>query len=193
MFQKLITLVSRDFPLYEIDIELCKNYFVPLEAKKDELLVEMGAAAGNLYFINSGYMRVYHDSRGVEVTTQLGSIGDFITAFSSFIAIRAAQENVHCVTDCQLLQINKPDLEQLYTESKNWAIFIRYMYNKLIEHDEKRANELLLSKPEVRYEKLITEAPGITRQIPLDYIASYLGVNKETLISLENSRINLNK
>ncbi|WP_158557128.1 cyclic nucleotide-binding domain-containing protein [Mucilaginibacter conchicola] len=46
---------------------------------------------------------------------------------------------------------------------------------------EKREGAFLKDSPETRFHTLIAEHPTIFKRVPLQYIASYLGMTRETL------------
>ncbi len=54
-------------------------------------------------------------------------------------------------------------------------------YQQLFEAIENRANDLATLNAEERYRKLMAEQPGIIHKVPIQQIASYLGMKPESL------------
>jgi CRP-like cAMP-binding protein len=181
MYQNLLKLVKSEVAISEAEAGLCKEFFRPYNGLKDQLLVEAGKVPEYLFFVDSGFVRIYYSCRGKEITTRIGGPGEFITAFDSYVSSRSARETVQCITDASLLRICKPDLDALYMTSRAWAGFIRIIYQRFILHSEKRCDELISESVDFRLNRLIGDYPAILKLVPVKYIASFLGVSVEKL------------
>ena len=148
MLTKLLATISKTVIPNASDIALCEQYFEPVSFHKNSILEEQGKIPEYLYFINSGYMRMfYDDENGDEVVTNLSAEGSFIASFLSFINGFAAKENVECITDCELLRIAKPNLRKLIDESENFKQF-NSKFSTFI-HFVWRTNFALLIQPRI--------------------------------------------
>lgn len=182
MLDALINTIAKAIPLNAQDIELCKIYFEPLSKNKNTILEEQGKIPEYLYFVSTGYMRLfYYDDNGDEVTTYFGLPYGFIASFLSFIHAKQANENVECITDCELVRIARPNLAKLIDESENFKKFSLIIFEQAIATTEKRANDLATLNAEQRYKKFIEQHPLLLQNIPVQYIASYLGMKPESL------------
>ncbi|MVT43371.1 cyclic nucleotide-binding domain-containing protein [Chitinophaga oryziterrae] len=155
--------------------------FRPLSCEKNTMLEKEGKVPEFLYFINSGFVRVFYWEDGKQITTHINCPPGFITSFNSFISAKPAPDNVECVTDCELLKITKEDLEWLYQRSTQWALFGKIIYEKSLAYNETRTKEMIGLSAEQRYLKLLENQPEIIRQVPLQYISSYLGIEPQSL------------
>ena len=182
MFTNLITTISKTVIPNESDTALCEQYFELISISKNTILEEQGKIPEYLYFINSGYMRLfYYDENGDEIITNLSAEGSFIASFLSFINGLVAKENVECITDCELLRIAKPNLRKLIDESENFKQFSLIIFQQAIALAEMRANDLATLNAEQRYRKFITNQSSILQNVPVQYIASFLGMKPESL------------
>jgi CRP/FNR family transcriptional regulator, anaerobic regulatory protein len=182
MRSKLMDAISKHTTLTNSDIELCNHYFEPITIAKNTIIEEQDAILQYLYFINSGYMRLfYYNENGDENTTYINTAGGFITSYLSFIHGTKAMENIECVTDCDLLRIKKVDLKELIDKSENFKQFSLIIFEEAIGKTTIRANDLATLNAEQRYKKLIKNDSGIIQNIPLQFIASYLGIKSESL------------
>jgi CRP-like cAMP-binding protein len=78
--------------------EYCKNTIIEKEGKVPEYL----------YFIVSGYIRIFHlNEKGEEITTHINCPPGFITSYFNYINQVPSDENLESITDCQLLRITK--------------------------------------------------------------------------------------
>ena len=81
----------------------------------------------------------------------------------------------------ELIYIGKKDLIELYNHSPNFVSFGRKILEHLLIEQEKITSLLLTLKPKERYEKLLQDKPALFQSIPLQYIATFLGMKRETL------------
>lgn len=166
----------------EVDQDICRQYFKPAFVKKGQILAESGTVHRHHNFIVSGYMRnCYLNEEGQEVTTDINDGPRFLTSFNHFIHGTVSNENIHCITDCELLRIDRDDMEtsaKLSTTQMDYSMKVLHLQ---LEKDKQRAIALTTLSAEQRYLKLLNESPLIVQNIPLKYIASYLGINPGSL------------
>lgn len=178
---KLISLLKTLVNINENDIELIEHSFEKITTKKNEILVDYGKTAKYLYFVVSGFVRVYHFEKGVEITNHLASENFFVTAYNSFTARTPSEEVVQSISDCELLKITKDDLDLLYSQSHNMALFGIFMSEKYLVFNNQRAKDLITLNAEEKYRKLLKEEPQILQNVPLHYISSYIGIEPQSL------------
>jgi CRP/FNR family transcriptional regulator, anaerobic regulatory protein len=178
----LIDQISRHAQLSAADVALCEGYFQPCDGPKGKVLEAEGIVPTHLYFVASGVARLYYsDAEGDEVSTHLAQPGGFIASFLSFIHASPARENVACVSDCQLLRIARPDLQSLIAASEPFKQFSLLIFEQAMAVTAQRANDLATLNAEQRYKKLLVEQPLLLQQVPVQIIASYLGIQPESL------------
>ncbi len=191
MYTKLFDEILKKATLKNDDIELCKTYFEPLSVSKGCILQEQNTVPEYLYFISSGHMRLYYfDDQGNEITTFLGSSNGFITPFLSFINQIKSSENVQCITRCELIKISHPNLKTLIDKSENFKKFSLIIFEHAIASTNQRANDLATLNGEQRYKKLLAQNPDIIRCVPIQHIASFLGMKPESLSRIRKNMIN---
>ncbi|NLR79527.1 Crp/Fnr family transcriptional regulator [Chitinophaga eiseniae] len=179
--EQLIRFVERNVPVDRFDIDLIENYFEPVAVNKNVVLEREDKIANHLYFVNSGFVRVYHLENGEEITTHINCQLNFITSFNSFITATPAQDNVESITPCELLRISKKHLDALYQQSEKWTKFCKKIYEQSLTFNEQRMKDILTLPAEKRYLKLIATQPEVIRNVPLQYIASYIGIKPASL------------
>ena len=118
MHKQLIKDISIKYKIQTQDIELCKKLFQPVLMPKNRILEEEGKIPQHLYYIVSGFMRLfYYNDNGDEVTIHINCPHGFFTSFSEFTNQIKASVNVETITECQLLRITKQDYDILMRES----------------------------------------------------------------------------
>lgn len=191
MHEHLLELIRKEVPVSEEETALCYTCFEPVVIAKNTVVESAGKVPKYLYFVVSGYMRLFHvNERGDEITTHINCPPGFITAYSGFINQTKATEQVASITSCELLRITKQNLDLLVAESTAFRDFSIRVFQQSIAYNEKRSMELATLSAEERYRHLMKNNPGILQQVPLQYIASFLGMNSK---SLSRIRKQLNK
>ncbi|MBX2844446.1 MAG: Crp/Fnr family transcriptional regulator [Flammeovirgaceae bacterium] len=181
-FEVLFNYVRLLVDIPEIDQEICCKYFKPIFVKKDTILELEGTIHKYHNFIVTGFMRnYYHDKEGQEITTDINDGPRFFTSYNHFMNRTISNENLHCITDCELLQINRDDIEitaKLGITQMEYSLLI---LQQQLEKNKQRVIDLATLSAEERYLKLLKNHPRILQNIPLKYIASYLGINPGSL------------
>lgn len=85
------------------------------------------------------------------------------------------------MTETILWQISNKDLQEVYKRTKNGNIIGRKMAENMYLIKSKRELSLLSKTAEERYLNLFSDRPELLKQIPLKYIASYIGVTPQAL------------
>ncbi|HEV8512795.1 MAG TPA: Crp/Fnr family transcriptional regulator [Cyclobacteriaceae bacterium] len=182
MHEHLLKLISEKVTLSNNDKELCKRYFEPVLFPKNHVIEEEGNIPKCLYFVASGFVRLFHyNDKGEEITTHLNCPPGFITSYAHFTSQTKANENVECVTECELLRISKNNLDQLIQQSAALKDFSIWVFQQSLSYNENRSKELATLTAEQRYLKLVDNNPELLHHVPVQYIASFLGMNPKSL------------
>jgi CRP/FNR family transcriptional regulator, anaerobic regulatory protein len=169
-------------PLDPEEANLLGSIFIYQAVKKDAILINRGDIANRAYFVNSGYLRYYtHMSDGSEQTIHLISPGEFGTAFYSYVNNSPSNDILEAVTDAEVLVVDKNALEQVYAANIRSQEFGRRLMESLLLEKEMRLINLLSLTAQERYIKLMETNPGMIQNVPVQFIASYIGIQPESL------------
>lgn len=191
MHDKLLqyTRSAHDFTCEET--EAVKQYFEPVMFSKNTVIEEAGKVPYYLYYIISGYLRLfYNDQNGNEITTHINCPPGFFTSYSDFINGTVSENNVECITDAELLRISKENLDYLTAKSQAMKDFSISVFQQSIAYNENRSRELSVLNAEQRYLKLMQDYPEIIQNVPIQHIASFLGMKPESLSRIRRKIIN---
>lgn len=185
--QKLTDLLSGLIFIDNNDKDIIVKNFEPVSYQKRSVLVKHQGFARYMYFINSGYLRTYYYTDGQEITNQINCPLGFMTAFGSYISGTPSQEQLECITDCDLLRIKKEKLESLFQLYPKWADAGRIINEHVAFYNSQRTRDLVSKTAEERYLQLMKQHPDFIHNIPLQYIASFIGVKPESLSRIRRS------
>jgi CRP-like cAMP-binding protein len=153
----------------------------PLTISKGELLHKAGDICNHIYFITKGALRGFVKEGDKEKTTYISIENEMVTAIYSYYMQRPSVENMDAVEDCKLLKMSHEKLQQLYELEPTTNILVRRILEKYYSDAEMRALTSRFSNADIKYEFFLQNYSHLANRIPLKYIASFLGINIETL------------
>ncbi len=168
--------------LTDVEIEYFLSKVKKKYLRKADYFIHQGEVCNEVAIIISGSLRSYYISdEGVEITYCITFPVNFMTAYSSLITRDRTEENIQAITPVELLVISKDMIDDFASKSQNWMKFLKiiaeYQYIAL----EKRIFQLQKTNALQRYKDLLLHQPEYLQQIPLQYLASYLGVTQRHL------------
>ncbi len=189
-YQLLIRELATFKSLSEEEEELIKCSFNRVEVSKNELLIRQGELVNHLYFVNSGYLRAFHIgmNTGEEYTISLIPPGKMVSSYEGFQKGVKAPESIQALSACELIQISKRDYDALYERIKSWPEFCNSFYEEIILSSGERLLDMQRLSARDRYEKLVRKNPDLAMNIPVKYLASYIGVQPQSLSRIRAQR-----
>lgn len=156
--------------------EIIKS-FRKLTLRRNEYFVKENETCPYFCFIESGILQHSVDVSGEEKTTYLALRNSFTSSLSSFLNQTASRKNIKALAETDLWIV---DLETFRNLVENNPAFHSFYYD-LIEKqlcliDDYRI-DLLTMTPEERYNKLLQTEPKLLQEVPLHYLASFLGIS----------------
>lgn len=181
-YNKLHNVISNYINLYPEDFEIIKCYFNYISVEKGVTLIETGKHTEKVFFILSGYLKYSKETdSGEDLIIHLYSPDNFAISLNSFFLGVKSEEALQTITQCELLHISKTDLEELYSIDHKWNILVRKLLESaLIEKEERIIDQLSLTAQD-KYAKLLQKHPDIILNVPVKYIASFIGIQPESL------------
>jgi CRP-like cAMP-binding protein len=110
----------------------------------------------------------------------------WISDLYSYITEAPAENIIDALIPTEVFEISKIDMEGVYIRIPKFERFFRILFQNAIVNQMKRIGQVISVPAEERYKGFIKQYPGIYEQIPLKYIASYLGMSPEFLSKIRN-------
>ncbi len=144
--------------------------------------IREGEVPTKIAFVISGLFRyVYTKANGEEFTKGLISENNFISSYSAMVLKHASYFSIEALENSQILEIKWSSFMELLEKDVFWVRFLMKLVEKGFIIKEKRERDLLLLDAETRYKNFLLEFPGMEQRIKQGIIASYLGIQPETL------------
>lgn len=152
------------------------------EYDKGECLVKAGESNSHLVFINKGIFRTYYYSSSEEEVTYCFAFPNMLlTSYASFITGEPSQETIEAITKVETVSFRISVLKELMESNIKGLQFSKILAEQEYLMLEKRFFQMQREKAEVRYLQLLENQPEYIQQIPLQYLATYLGITQRHL------------
>lgn len=172
------------FGVNKDDLTKISSFFKPVSLKKGDYFLKAGRYSDRLGFLQTGIIREFVLMDDKEVTKWISTKGYFVVDLSSFVFQQTARWNIQALTDCELHVIDSKDYQKIIQVIPRWSELEKLFIAKCFTVLEDRVLQHLSMTAEERYSQLFTFNKELFNQVPLQYLASMLGMTPETLSRL---------
>lgn len=162
------------------ELKTFASFFKKETLDKGDFFIEANKRCHRLSFVQTGFLRIFFEIESREVTQWISTEGYFVTDLTSFIHETPARWTIQALTDVELYTITKDDYDQLETVIPTWSKLEKsFLINCFILLEDRIAGHLSMTAEE-RYWFFFENNKELFNQVPLQYIASMLGMTPET-------------
>jgi CRP-like cAMP-binding protein len=172
--------IQHYFNISPDDCRIVAKSFKTEILKKGDYFLHSGVPSNKFSFILDGILRVYVKLPDREVTQWISTPQSFVTDFSAFFYRQPSLRNIQALTDTHLLTIDYEGYQALEKAIPAWKEFEKLFIGKCFVFMESRVFDLISLSAEERYKRLFEQNRELFNQVPLQYLASMLGMTPET-------------
>ena len=162
------------------DLKTIVSLFKLRTIKKGDFLLKSGKRCDNLSFVQSGLLRMFVTTDEKEVTQWISTKGYFSTDLSSFIFEVPSRWTIQALVETELYTITKEDYKKIGDLVPKWNELEKLFLVRCFTILEDRIFSHLSMTAEERYNFFFKNNRELFNQVPLQYIASMLGMTPET-------------
>lgn len=164
-------------------------HFTPRVLEKHEFLLREGQVSDEYLLLDSGLVRAFaNDPEGNDVTTGLYSSGQVVFEVASFFNRTPSLENLQALTAAAGWRISYQQLNALFHARPEFREFGRAVLVRGLATLKSRMLAQITATATERYAQLLHERPQLGQQVPLKYLASYLGITDTSLSRIRAGR-----
>jgi CRP-like cAMP-binding protein len=181
MQNELEKYIQSYFGIPENTLKEISAFFHPQSLLKGDYFLKEGRYSYQLGFIQSGIVREFlTDDKGREVTKWIATKGYFVVDIASFLFHQPARWNLQALTDCEILVIKKENYAKIGQFVPQWQELEKLFIARCFTILEQRIVTHLSLSSEERYQLFFEHNSELFNQVPLQYLASMLGMTPET-------------
>jgi CRP/FNR family transcriptional regulator, anaerobic regulatory protein len=186
---ELESYITTYFGVSKPDVPKISSFFRPTTLEKGEYFLKSGKVCNRLSFQSSGIIRVYSRTEDKEVTQWISTKGYFLTDLSGIIFKTPSRYDIQALTDVELYTIHQQDYDEIGRLIPEWHYLEKLLIAKCFTFMEDRIFVLLSMTAEERYNWLFQQNKELFNIVPLQYLASMLGMTPETLSRIRKKRL----
>lgn len=169
-------------------IEIINSLLAIKQFKEADYFLEAAKVSNQVGFILEGVFRVcYYNNNGDEVTRYFLQEQNFIVDINSYNTGIPSTEYIQSVTDSTVLILSNKSMNELSKTIPIWDKLISKITAKALSEKITRVSTMMPQDASERYNFFLDYFPNIANRVPLQYIASYIGVTKSSLSRLRRT------
>lgn len=168
-------------PMDNESFDIAIKYYKIERIYKGEYLVKEGQICHKIAYIHEGLFRIYYLKEGVEINTCFCKENSITSSFNSFTHHIPSNESIQALEDSVTVTLSSDNLTNLCNESPIWQNVWLVLTEKECLRLSDRANSLNFESALKKYKNLLKSQPEIIQRVPIQHIASYIGVSRETI------------
>ncbi len=183
-FQKYL---KNYFDVNEETLSLISNEFELEFFTKNVFFLKENDYSNKLGFVQSGILREFFvDADGKEITKWISTSGFFVVDIVSFYFNKPARWNIQALSDCEIFVIDQAKLSSMSHHIKDWNRLEKLFIAKCFGYLEQRIVNQISLNAEQRYNQLFEFNKELFNTVPLQYLASMIGMTPETFSRIRN-------
>lgn len=144
------------------------------------LLLKEGDIARKIYYIKKGCIRTWFNHDGKDISFQFFFEGDAVASVESFNKQTPSPYAIETIEHTEVRWLLAEDLHQM----RQHPLINTFLMDRAIDRQAafiQHFFSFLRDTPKQRYKNLLADRPQVIQRVPLQYIASYLGITQVTL------------
>lgn len=174
-------IINNIYSLPEDSIQSLLTNLTKMIYPKGSHLIEAGVVESDIFFVAQGIVRAYIPIEGRNITFWIGMEGATVVSLKSYVNNEPGYETVECMENTIIYILKRSVLESLFLQDINIANWGRKFAEMEFLQTEERFIPLLFTTAAERYEELLKKQPHLFLRIPLECLASYLGITPVSL------------
>ena len=174
-------IINNIYSLPEDSIQSLLTNVTKMIYPKGSHLIEAGVVESDIFFVAQGLVRAYIPMEGRNITFWIGTEGATVVSLKSYVNNEPGYETVECMENTIIYILKRSVLESLFLQDINIANWGRKFAEMEFLQTEERFIPLLFTTAAERYEELLKKQPHLFLRIPLECLASYLGITPVSL------------
>tara|TARA_R110001583_G_scaffold21194_4_gene80631 strand:- start:18027 stop:18617 length:591 start_codon:yes stop_codon:yes gene_type:complete len=164
------------------EIAIIKMQVTIKEYGKKEFFFKSGEIQTKMGFVCKGLLRRYYiNDKGNSITTGFVNENKYATDYPAFIRQKPTKYFMECLEPSIIIELSYEHIQDGYKKFKSNEMYGRLIAEKVLTIQTDRVESFLFENAEERYLNFINENAAIMNRISLTHLASYLGIERQSL------------
>jgi CRP/FNR family transcriptional regulator, anaerobic regulatory protein len=146
-----------------------------------DLILREAEICNGACLVVKGLTRSFYINEGLDITSRFMEEGFIVTSWPSYYTQKPGNEFVEALEETTLGCLSYSDIQQLYIDFPEFNIVGRKQVEYAFYLAEQRTQMLRKHTAEEKYKFFLDNHPTLLQRVSLKHIATYLGMNHETL------------
>lgn len=171
------------YPITDAAFKLVAEIAEVQHLKKKQILLPMGQVSNDLYYIYRGTLIAYFmDIQGNTYNKNVFMENQLAASTVSALLRKPSEFTIQAIEDTTLLRIDYRMFKELISNNDDLKNFyIAYLEKNWVIDKEQREISIVMEDAGTRYQRLLEQYPDIHKHVPLQHIASNLGITPTQL------------
>jgi CRP-like cAMP-binding protein len=153
-----------------------------VELKPKHFFIHANTIQKEIGFVYSGLLRAFYiDNNGNEISVNFIRENRYATHYAAFITQTPSKYYFQCLEPTVLVTISYKHIQDGYQKFPIFERYGRLVAEGVLKIQQKRIEGFLFDNAETRYLDFINENPDLFTRVSLSYLASYLGIERQSL------------
>ncbi|GAB5464768.1 MAG: Crp/Fnr family transcriptional regulator [Candidatus Kapaibacteriales bacterium] len=180
--------IIQTFGFAESEFQQIKDFFKPKVILEGDYFLKEGQYVKQMGFVEKGILREFLYVNDKEVTKWFSTSGYFAVDLSGYLFDQKSKVYYQAITDVELLTLSKENYNKISTRVPRWDNLEKMFLAKCFTVLENRVVSHIALNAEERYNQLFAFNPSLFNEVPLNQIASMLGMTAETLSRIRKKK-----
>ena len=170
-------------------MEKAIDTFSVLELKKNDYFVKENEVCHYFCYVESGILQHSIMVEGEEKTSYLALKNSVTSSLNSFLFQKPSRKNIKAIVKTKLWVVDLKTFKDLIANNDAFHLFYHNLIEKQICLIDDYRIDLLTLTPEERYKKLLVNEPKLLQEVPLHYLASFLGISNRHMSRIRRNTL----
>ncbi|MGN6265026.1 MAG: Crp/Fnr family transcriptional regulator [Ginsengibacter sp.] len=152
--------------------------------ERNEFLKVKGSIDRNVYYIESGSLRIFISDEYEEQIIRFGYKENLIASLDSFLTGKPSELYIQAIKKSTIKVITNSQIDAFLKVDANRDLWIKILEDLVVQQMEREIDILTIS-PRERYERVLRRSPQLFQEVPNRHIANYLRMSAETFSRLK--------
>jgi CRP-like cAMP-binding protein len=164
------------------ELEYLQSGLTVTDLKSKHFYIHANTIQKEIGFVFSGLLRAFYvDKDGKEISVNFIREGKYLTHYSAFITQTPCKYYFQCIEPSIIVNLSYKHIQEGYNKFTNLERYGRLVAEEVLKVQQRRIESFLFDNAETRYLDFAKENPDLFNRVSLSYLASFLGIERQSL------------